>query len=82
MTNLEIYNKIVKTNLRVTDEELSDEALVYNRTPKWNSMSHMGMVADLEEKFHVSFDTLDIMSFNKYSAGIEILEKLGVSMEQ
>jgi len=82
MTNLEKYNKIVKTNLRVTDEELNDEALVYNRTTKWNSMSHMGMVADLEEKFHVAFDTLDIMSFNCYSAGIEILKNLGIDMEQ
>lgn len=82
MTNLEKYHKILKTNLRVTDLELNDEFLVYNRTSKWNSMTHMGVVADLEEKFGVSFETLDIMAFNCYSAGIEVLKKLGIDMEQ
>lgn len=82
MTNIEKYNKIIKLNLRVADEELNDDMLVYNRTPRWNSVTHMGLVADLEEKFCVSFQTLDVMSFNKYSTGIEILTKLGVDMDK
>lgn len=82
MTNLEKYNKLVKLNLHVNDEDLNDDVLVYNRIRGWNSVSHMGLVADLEEKFCVAFETLDIMSFNTYSAGIGILRNLGVDMDK
>ncbi len=82
MTNLEKYHKILIINLGVTEEDFNDEVLVYNRYKKWDSVSHVGMVADLEEKFNIMFETLDITSFNKYSKGIEILEKLGVDMSR
>jgi len=82
MTNLEKYNKILKADLRATDEELNDDVLVYLRFKRWDSVTHVEMVADLEEKFGVAFSTLDITSFSKYSIGIEILEKLGVDMSK
>lgn len=78
MTNLERYNKIMKSYMKVSDAELNDDVLVYNRHPKWDSVTHMDMVTELEEVFEVEFDTLDITSFSKYSLGIEILKKLGV----
>jgi acyl carrier protein len=78
MTNLEKYNNILKRDLKATDDELNDETLVYNRYPRWDSVTHMDMVSDLEENFGVEFDTLDITGFSKYSLGIEILKKLGV----
>ncbi|MCD8232629.1 MAG: acyl carrier protein [Clostridiales bacterium] len=80
MTNLEKYNKIVKMNLGVKDEELNDDVLVYNCFPAWDSVAHIEMVSDLEDKFGVTFDTLDITSFSKYSMGIEILRKMGVDI--
>lgn len=80
MTNLEKYHKILKSNLGAKDDELKDEVLIYNRYPAWDSVTHMEMVAELEEKFDVQFDTLDITSFGKYSLGIEILRKLGVDI--
>lgn len=82
MTNLEKYNKILKEDLRAADEDLNDEVLIYNRYPRWDSVAHVEMVADIEEKFDVMFSTLDITSFGKYSLGIEILEKLGVDMSK
>lgn len=80
MTNLEKYQKILKENLNVKEEDFNDETLIYNRYPRWDSVVHLGMVTELEEKFGVSFDTLDITSFGTYTKGIEILEKLGVDM--
>lgn len=80
MTNLERYHRILKLNLGVKDDGLNDEVLVYNRYPGWDSVSHMEMIVDLEEKFGVQFDTLDITSFGTYSKGIEILRKLGVDI--
>jgi acyl carrier protein len=80
MTNLEKYNQILKRDLRAGDDDLNDGVLIYNRFQHWDSMAHMEMVSDLEEAFHVQFETLDITSFDKYSAGIEILRKLGVKI--
>ena len=82
MTNLEKYNKIVKRDLGASDNELNDDVLVYNRYERWDSVTHVEMVSDLEDAFGVMFETLDITSFNKYSLGIEILEKLGVNMNE
>lgn len=78
MKNLEKYNKIIKIYLGASEDDLNDEVLVYNRHPRWDSVTHMDMVAEIEEKFNVMFDTLDITSFSTYSKGIEILKKLGV----
>ncbi len=80
MTNLEKYNKIVKSTLGAKDEELNDDVLVYNRYPNWDSVAHVDMVAELEDKFGVYFKTLDITGFSKYSLGIEILRGLGVDI--
>ncbi len=80
MTNLERYNKIVKHCLYVKDEDLNDEVLAYNRHHNWDSVSHIEMIAALEDKFGVTYETLDIMSFNTYTAGIEILRKMGVDI--
>ena len=80
MTNLEKYHKVLKSNLGVTEEEMNDDVMVYARHPKWSSMRHMDMVSELEEKFGVQFETLDITSFNTYSAGLNILRKLGVDI--
>ena len=81
MTNLEKYNKIIKTCLKASDDELNDEILVYNKYPRWDSVNHMDMISDMEEAFRVEFDTLDITSFSKYSYGIEILKKMGVNFD-
>ncbi len=80
MTNLEKYNKLLKEDLRVTDDELNDEKLIYNRHPHWDSLAHVEMVTDIEEMFGVQFSTIDITSFGKYSTGIEILRRLGVKI--
>ncbi len=80
MTNLEKYNKIIKDYLGCSDDELNDDVLIYNRYPKWDSVTHVDMVAAIEEKFCVMFETLDITSFSKYSTGIEILRRLGVDI--
>jgi len=80
MTNLEKYNNILKRDLKVTDADLNDEKLRYNRTPNWDSVGHVEMVADMEEAFGVQFETVDIMAFSHYSAGLEILRDLGVDI--
>ena len=77
MTALEKYNRVLKESLRLEKDELN-ENLMYNRHKNWDSVAHIDMVAQLEEAFDVQFSTLQIMQFNTYDKGIEILKALGV----
>ena len=51
------------------------ENLKYNEIDEWDSIGHMTLIAALEEKFKISFETDDIIDFSSYLKGIEILKK-------
>ena len=73
MTNLEKYNNAFLETLEVTENQL--EGLKYQGIPAWDSVGHMGLVAALEDAFDIMFDTDDIIDFNSYEKGKEILAK-------
>ena len=76
MTNKEKYNNVFIENLDVKEEQL--EALKYQDVPTWDSVGHMGLVSELEDAFDIQFETDDIVDFNSYQKGMEILAKYGV----
>lgn len=71
MTNLEKYNDIFRKMFNVPDDHL--ETLAYKETAEWNSMAQIALVAEIEEKFDVDFDTDDIFQLKSYVVGKEIL---------
>lgn len=73
MTNIEKYNDIFKRMFSVRDEEL--ESLAYKETVEWNSMAQIALVAEIEDKFDVDFDTDDIFLLKSYKIGKELLTK-------
>ena len=79
MTNLEIYNRAFITNFKVSEEELPD--LKYLGHPKWHSVGHMALVADLEEAFDIMLSTPDLLDFSSYLKGKEVLKRYGVTIE-
>lgn len=77
MTNLEMYNDIFKKMFNVSDDQL--ESLAYKETAEWNSMAQIALVAELEDKFELDFDTDDIFQLKSYVIGKEMLaNKFGV----
>lgn len=76
MTNKEKYNNVFVENLDVTEEQLAN--LKYQDVPTWDSVGHMGLVSELEDAFDIQFETDDIVDFNSYAKGMEILAKYGV----
>lgn len=76
MTNREKYNEAFKSVLGV--EESSLENLEYMGITEWDSVGHMQLIAALEDSFDIMFETDDIIEFNSYRAGIEILKKYEV----
>ena len=80
MTNLEKYNKVFQVILKKEGEELKE--LRYRGVPEWDSMGHMNLVGELEEKFDIMLDTPDMLGFSSYEKGKEILKKFGVEIEK
>jgi len=53
--------------------------LAYNEFPAWDSLGHMGLIAEIEEVFGIQMEMDDIIDFSSYQKGIELLSKYGVS---
>lgn len=79
MSNEELYDKAFMTALEVEKTQLVD--LVYQGIPAWDSVGHMTLIAEIEDAFDIMMDANDIVDFNSYAKGKEILqqEEYGVS---
>ncbi len=73
MTNLEKYKKIFMETFEIAEEQL--ENLKYQDIVAWDSVGHMGLIGTLEDTFDIMMDTDDIIDFNSFKKGIEILTK-------
>lgn len=71
MTNIEKYNDIFRKMFNVSDDKF--ESLAYKETPEWNSMAQIALVAEIEEKFDLDFDTDDIFQLKSYVIGKDML---------
>ena len=79
MTNQEKYNEIFRNAFSIKDEELP--GLQYMGITNWDSVGHMALIAALEDVFDIMMDTDDIVDFNSYEKGKEILGKYSVQIE-
>lgn len=79
MKNIEKYNKAFMEIFELDESQLSDE-LEYQSIELWDSVGHMGLMAELEDKFGVMLDTDDIVNFASYNIGKEIFKKYDISM--
>ena len=79
MSNREKYNKAFMECLGVEEDQL--ENLSYQDVASWDSVGHMGLISELEDTFDIQFDTDDIVDFNSYKKGIELLKKYNVIVD-
>ena len=77
MNNSEKYKKIFSETFEIKDD--FDENLKYNSIENWDSIGHMNLISSLEESFKISFETDDIVDFDSFKKGKEILKKYKVS---
>ena len=78
MANIEKYNQAFISALDVQENQL--EGLKYQDVPTWDSVGHMGLISELEDAFDIQFETEDIVDFNSYAKGKELLTKYGVEV--
>lgn len=62
-------------------EEGQLKGLSYQDVPAWDSVGHMGLISELEDAFDIQFETDDIVDFNSYEKGIELLKKYDIVIE-
>ena len=79
MTNIEKYNKAFMETLEISEDQLS--GLKYQQIPSWDSVGHMSLIGALEDAFDIMLDTNDIIDFNSYEKGKEILSKPDYGVE-
>jgi acyl carrier protein len=80
MENLETYNQLFIESFNCT-QQLLDENLTYQSISEWDSVGHMTLIAEIEEKFNITIEIDDIIDFSSYNKGKEILKKYGVNVE-
>ena len=81
MKNLEKYKSVFCESFSISEDVLEGN-LEYNSIEAWDSVGHMGMIAELEDKFDIMLDTDDIIDFSSYDRGMEILEKYDIKVKQ
>lgn len=79
MSNLEKYNDAFIESFDVTEDQLA--GLSYQDIPAWDSVGHMGLINELEDNFDIQFETDDIVDFNSYEKGKELLKKYDVVVD-
>ncbi len=79
MTNLEKYTKVFEELFSVSTQEA--ENLKYQDIEAWDSVGHMGLISALEDTFDIMMDTDDIIDFNSFEKGKEILAKADYGVE-
>jgi acyl carrier protein len=80
MTNKEKYEQVFINSFSLDRADLNG-SLIYESILDWDSVGHMGMVAELEEVFNIELDIDDIIDFSGFEKGKEILNKYNIDFE-
>lgn len=78
MSNLEKYVNVFMETLGVKAEEA--DHLEYMGIDAWDSVGHMTLIAALEDTFGIMMETDDIVDFNSFQKGKELLNKYGIEI--
>ena len=71
MTNEEKYVKAFTEAFGV--DEGTARTLEFQKIPAWDSVGHMGLIAQLEELFEIMMEPDDIVDLNSFEKGKEML---------
>ncbi|MDL2305371.1 phosphopantetheine-binding protein [Bacteroides sp. OttesenSCG-928-D19] len=78
MTNIKKYQNAFVESLDMKLEDVVNASVENVET--WDSIGQMSLVAVLEETFSIEFQPDDMINFDSYSEGIELLRKYGVEL--
>ena len=53
-------------------------SLEYGKHQRWDSVAHMALVADIEDRYGIMLETDEVVDMSSYAKAEEILRKHGV----
>jgi acyl carrier protein len=56
------------------------EELEIGKNPEWDSVGHMALVAELEDRFGISLETDEIVGLSTYAKAVETLRTHGIEV--
>ncbi len=54
--------------------------LEYQSIDEWDSIGHMTLMSELEDNFDITISTEDLIQFESYKQGTEILERYSIKI--
>lgn len=78
MTNIEKYKNAFVEGLEISLEEVENATM--DSVDKWDSIGQMSLIAVIEDAFGFEFEPDEVMAFNSYSAGIDILKNHNIEL--
>jgi len=79
LKKIEKYNQAFSLSFSIEVDSVNSD-LKYESIPEWDSIGHMGLIAELEDTFEISMEMDDIIDFSSYNKGIEIMKKYDVDI--
>lgn len=80
MSNNEKYQNVFVEVFSVDPSDLNS-SFNFKNVEKWDSLTHLTLISELEDAFDVMFETDDILHFGGYENGKKILSRYGVNFE-
>ena len=80
-TELDKLKQAFSTTLGLNGSGIDFESLAYGRTPGWDSVAHMALVAEIENAFDIMLMTDDVIDMSDFPKAKEIVSKYGVDLE-
>ena len=56
------------------------EAMEIGKDPRWDSLGHMTLIAELETRFSIALETDDVIEMTSFNSSIAILQRHGVQL--
>ena len=74
-----LYDQAFMTAFDIDSSALGPD-LKYESIEEWDSIGHMGLIAELEDSLEISMEMDDIIDFSSYVKGKEILKKYDIDV--
>lgn len=80
VSNEDRLKRVFANVFQIPDEEVTDE-LAYREFPKWDSLAHMALVAEIDAEFDSMLDMDEIIDLSSFKRAKEILSNHDVVFE-
>jgi acyl carrier protein len=79
MSNLDVFLDVVADTFKISRDDIKDESTP-DDIEKWDSVTHMDLLAKFEQAFKVNFDMEEISEMQTIGMIKQILRKKGVGL--